>query len=329
MAETYCCIECGSEREKTDGYRRHFCGPQCAKISAKKRMRHYWHNVGKLDREPLGLRRFVCEWCAKEFEGEHKKKYCSVKCRDERRRRLVLGRKPAPKKPECTCRNCGKAYIPKVSDRKTYCSRTCYFEDKRAKPKLVMNPLLLSNCIQCGKQIVSVRRIRSICSEECHKKQESVRAHEKAKSKKDVSERPCKGCGTPFTPVYGVKRRMFCTPACALKHHRKDRRIKYGKTHRHRARKYGVRYELVNRTAVFERDGWRCQICGKDTPKNKRGSRYPNAPELDHRIPLSRGGTHTYDNVQCACRSCNSLKGASLHIGQLPLFNQLSIESKG
>jgi 5-methylcytosine-specific restriction endonuclease McrA len=30
---------------------------------------------------------------------------------------------------------------------------------------------------------------------------------------------------------------------------------------------------------------------------------------VDHMIPLSRGGTHTFDNLVCACRKCNEEKG--------------------
>ena len=33
---------------------------------------------------------------------------------------------------------------------------------------------------------------------------------------------------------------------------------------------------------------------------------------LDHVIPLSRGGSHTEDNVQVLCRSCNQSKGNKL-----------------
>jgi 5-methylcytosine-specific restriction endonuclease McrA len=29
------------------------------------------------------------------------------------------------------------------------------------------------------------------------------------------------------------------------------------------------------------------------------------APTLDHIVPLSKGGSHTYDNLQCACFRCN------------------------
>ena len=35
-------------------------------------------------------------------------------------------------------------------------------------------------------------------------------------------------------------------------------------------------------------------------------------PSIDHIIPVSRGGTHTWDNVQLAHRYCNSIKSNKL-----------------
>lgn len=40
------------------------------------------------------------------------------------------------------------------------------------------------------------------------------------------------------------------------------------------------------------------------------GSLSERAPELDHVVPLSRGGGHVYGNVQLLCRMCNGAKGA-------------------
>ena len=51
------------------------------------------------------------------------------------------------------------------------------------------------------------------------------------------------------------------------------------------------------RAAVFARDGHRCQYCG--------GS----AESLDHVIPRSKGGDHTWENLVAACRRCNLRKG--------------------
>lgn len=62
---------------------------------------------------------------------------------------------------------------------------------------------------------------------------------------------------------------------------------------------------------IFERDGWRCKLCGCSTPKEKRGTFEPDSPELDHIFPIALGGAHTRDNVQLLCASCNRSKGAS------------------
>ena len=53
----------------------------------------------------------------------------------------------------------------------------------------------------------------------------------------------------------------------------------------------------LNRRAVFSRDSHRCQYCGG------------NAENLDHIVPRSRGGAHTWENVVAACRRCNTTKG--------------------
>jgi 5-methylcytosine-specific restriction endonuclease McrA len=53
----------------------------------------------------------------------------------------------------------------------------------------------------------------------------------------------------------------------------------------------------LNRRAVFARDHHRCQYCGAA------------AENLDHVVPRSRGGDHTWENVVAACRSCNTRKG--------------------
>lgn len=101
----------------------------------------------------------------------------------------------------------------------------------------------------------------------------------------------------------------------------RKQRLRIGGTrHRHRARYFRVEYEPINRIAVFDRDGWKCQICGRPTPRSLIGTQKPRAPELDHRVPMSRGGGHIYANVQTACHACNAWKGARHVVGQLPLM---------
>lgn len=85
-----------------------------------------------------------------------------------------------------------------------------------------------------------------------------------------------------------------------------------------RARERGVNSERFDPIAVLARDRWRCQLCGVKTPQAKRGSIDDNAPELDHIVPLSKGGGHTQANTQCLCRRCNGVKSDAAR-GQLGL----------
>jgi 5-methylcytosine-specific restriction endonuclease McrA len=52
----------------------------------------------------------------------------------------------------------------------------------------------------------------------------------------------------------------------------------------------------LNRRSIFARDGHRCQYCGA------------TAESIDHVVPRSRGGKHSWENVVAACRPCNVRK---------------------
>lgn len=57
------------------------------------------------------------------------------------------------------------------------------------------------------------------------------------------------------------------------------------------------------RSAIKERDGYTCKLCGNST------SAEPNLLlEIDHIIPVSKGGLTTEDNLQTLCWKCNRHK---------------------
>lgn len=56
----------------------------------------------------------------------------------------------------------------------------------------------------------------------------------------------------------------------------------------------------MTRSGVLRRDGRRCAYCAK------------RADTIDHVVPRSRGGTHSWENCVAACKSCNSRKADRL-----------------
>jgi 5-methylcytosine-specific restriction endonuclease McrA len=75
----------------------------------------------------------------------------------------------------------------------------------------------------------------------------------------------------------------------------------------------------IDISAIYQRDNWVCQICGKRVNPNNKYP-HPLSPSLDHIIPLSIGGTHEPRNVQLAHFRCNSLKSDNANNEQLRLF---------
>jgi len=58
----------------------------------------------------------------------------------------------------------------------------------------------------------------------------------------------------------------------------------------------------LTRREVFNRDGHTCQYCGRQTADLT----------LDHVVPRHRGGSHSWDNLVTACKSCNHRKGGKM-----------------
>jgi len=71
-----------------------------------------------------------------------------------------------------------------------------------------------------------------------------------------------------------------------------------------RARIKNAFIEAIDRQVVFARDAGVCGICQTAVA--------PEGWHLDHIQPLSKGGQHSYDNVQVSHPVCNERKGAKL-----------------
>lgn len=222
-----------------------------------------------------------------------------------------------------TCKHCSKPFFQRHRERRTFCSRECGFafrkvnalsaEQKQARYLLMLSAKMrvakvIKRCEVCSTEFLSKNSASRLCSNECRLEEGRRRS---PRYVRDRHSRPCTGCGESFTPTYGDKRRSWCSPRCSKK--------VYGAKRKAILRGRGRNIiEIVNPFVVFRRDKYVCQLCGRLTLHKKRGTYDDRAPELDHIIPLSRGGDHTYANTQCSCRKCNIAKGAT-PLGQLRL----------
>lgn len=232
------------------------------------------------------------------------------------------------------CKGCDQAVVlnPHAYDTRTmYCSRACkvrafirnhpdrkaeYSRREQAKVAPARAARIAARearekgtCAMCSAPFLRSGNRLLTCSRRC----QYALIHQTNTGKKHRPHKStafiCSACHQPSTS------HQRTTTTCARCMRRVQRRNE--KTLR-RARKRGVAWERISVLRVLARDKWQCQLCGCATPARLRGQMVDNAPELDHIVPLSAGGGHTWANVQCACRKCNYLK-AGKPMGQLRL----------
>lgn len=234
----------------------------------------------------------------------------------------------------CTCAHCGVGFVAHQKN-KMYCSNRCKVSawkaanadkhaanrraEQEARPKC--STVVFNKCNACAKLFVSKRK-RAYCCDGCKPKQKSIHVSQIKHSA------ICKHCGVEFVQrSTGGRPSEYCGDECRDAKNRiikqlcraAKRKASGSDSHRRRARRYGCKYEHVVINKVLERDGYKCKLCGIKTPKHKRGPFDDDAPELDHIVPISKGGPHTYLNTQCACRKCNNLK-SDKPMGQMIMF---------
>lgn len=219
------------------------------------------------------------------------------------------------------CVGCGITRVRKVKkagqDSARYCTRACY---QLAR-------------VRTGKEVAALRRIGRWDARRKQERWDAIVLPEIQALRRIARyvERPasyrcaCEDCGESMLARRRGRWAQICQNCLAARLVSRKARVKRSPSHlarkraakaRRRALVRGVVADRIDPFEVFERDHWTCKLCQVVTPRSLRGTYEPNAPELDHIIPLALGGTHTWGNVQCLCRQCNGNKGANA-IGQL------------
>ena len=204
------------------------------------------------------------------------------------------------------CIKCGSEFKA-ISVKHICCSPACRaelenenkrraYEGSRSNKRLGKNSYHCDIC--CGRV---GKRPKMYCSPECSRVAIRIKQRIKKGVKfkaEDAEPRTCP-CGASFKPIRPTEK--FCTQKCSDRywgHHRKRRIIVQAST-----------ADFVDQDKVFTEANWICAHCSRKTDPALNPKKDSLAPQLDHIIPLSKGGAHSYKNVQLLCRECNMKKG--------------------
>lgn len=223
------------------------------------------------------------------------------------------------------CAHCGESFETQRQNA-MYCSNACKVAAWNAKHgrtvykyEKKVSPYWTGYCSDCSVAIGGVReRCRCIdCQKVADKDYMSAWALADAERKhRDAGlVVACDECAVLFCPLYGASHTRLCL--CCKSY--RDSKSKGISRLARKMRQKCQTVESVNPFKVFDRDGWICQLCKRKTPKKLRGTIDPRAPELDHIMPVSLGGEHSYRNTQCSCRACNGSK-SNRPMGQMLLI---------
>ncbi|MEU5429041.1 HNH endonuclease [Streptomyces olivoreticuli] len=166
------------------------------------------------------------------------------------------------------CERCGTLFQAARSHQTRFCSRSCAMRHIDRRPT--------------SRRKLAERRLR--------------RAAEGSRGRSVWHQGRCVRCGALFVS-HAARGGRHCSIGCR----RAD------KASLRRARQRGAFVAPVSRLAIFQRDDWKCQLCGTALDISAEVPA-PLAPTIDHIVPLANGGTHELANVQAAHFLCNSSK---------------------
>lgn len=138
------------------------------------------------------------------------------------------------------------------------------------------------------------------CSRSCKAAARNATLSYKRKCAKPV--RTCRHCCAEM-PRSMRADAAYCSAECNSRAHLQTRKA---------SEKLDAKQKRIDRAYIIERDGGRCHLCNRKVPEKLL--------TLDHLIPLSKGGTHTAENLRVACWPCNARKGARAANDQLLLI---------
>lgn len=248
----------------------------------------------------------TCTGCGVAFTGDRQRRYCTDQCRWRTKAKRSYKARPAPTKRKIAraCEECGGTHYARGLCSRHY--RVKYprgatlaegVPDQSAQDPTPLSCLLyVIACEQCA-VVVSRQRSARYCSVSCSRSAYRLANPERFEYK--PRDPKCITCGGRCE-----EGKRACDD-CREANQRRNRRAH---DQRRRAAERDANAERVIAERVYARDGWTCGLCLKSVDSMLSWP-HPRSASLDHVLPLSKGGTHTYANTQLAHLDCNVAKG--------------------
>lgn len=154
-------------------------------------------------------------------------------------------------------------------------------------------------CPVCEKEFDG-KHSQKYCSKTCARRAGHHRGTSGDGKYKPLEVKTCVICGKQFKSIRDDAK--TCSIECRRQRDRIIRNSRYKGL-----REKGLFDESVTLKNVFKKYEGKCQCCGKLLSFEAEVCEN-DYPSIDHVIPLSKGGTHEWDNVQLLCRGCNIKK---------------------
>ena len=245
---------------------------------------------------------YTCAYCLKMFtrkaNGDYASNFCCKECYDAHRRKEYLSKFESvyggkfkvisfvEDKVNIRCVKCGNIFqkgTKHVWERNLIC-RNCWDIERQNKSAILTE--LKDQRRRLNKLIKKLEKCNAYIIDHTNK---------------------CEVCGKEYIGIKGGK---YCSNKCKNRirwHINKLKRERHIKDN-------GILDRDITLEKLYDRDEGVCYLCGNrcnynDFEVNDNifmvGKTYPS---IDHIIPISKGGTHSWDNIKLAHISCNSKK---------------------
>lgn len=337
MNETKVCIGCQKEFPNTKEYfytkNKDRLDTRCK--TCKKVLSTEYTNKRRIEGKHL-IHDCKCETCGVEFKGDEKsRRFCSVPCRviwqseSQEYKNIMLYRDMTNMNKSVEVREL--EYSDKFNDRFDGFEYSSGYENIDADINIM--------CKECGNTIKRNAHIlhkgTALTCEHCKKKSMLIKSFANSINRISIDRQKairkviddevaalkriqsnhryyctCGECGKQY---FNSKNQVHCSSKCTKRFKSRVNRMK----REGRVTANGKVHWDISIEKIARRDGDACYLCGescdtKDYTVRSDGTFIAGNfyPSIEHVIPISKGGTHTWDNVLLAHRYCNSVKGA-------------------